>query len=174
MAWSAGKIGKVLPSPEEQTTLAYRALVALSFIYFVRPEDYIPGLSYIPIAKIAGGISLIALVFGVSGQWQANQPKELRLLYLLYAWWWLGVPFASWKSNSLKLVLSDCFKAVVVAILVSLVVNSMRELRRLLWLQSAAVMLNAMGALLLHKVDGEGRLEGLGEGALFNPNDLAI
>ena len=89
----------MLPSREQQTTLAYRALIALSFIYFVRPEDYIPGLGYIPIAKIAGGISLLALIFGVSGQWQENKPRELRLLYMLYAWWCLGLPFSSWKSN---------------------------------------------------------------------------
>jgi O-Antigen ligase len=164
----------MLPSREEQTTLAYRALLALSFIYFVRPEDYIPGLAYIPIAKIAGGISLIALIFGISGQWQENKPRELRLVYMLYAWWCLGLPFASWKSNSIKLVLTDCVKCVVVLVLVSLVVNSMRELGQLLKLQAAAVMLNAMGAILLHKADFDGRLEGLGNGALFNPNDLAI
>ena len=164
----------MLPSREEQTTLAYRALLALSFIYFVRPEDYIPGLGYIPIAKIAGGISLIALIFGVSGQWQENKPRELRLVYMLYAWWCLGLPFASWKSNSIMLVFTDCLKCVVVMVLVSLVVNSMRELGQLLKLQAAAVMLNAMGAILLHKVDADGRLCGLGNGALFNPNDLAI
>jgi len=174
VAWSAGKIGRMLPSRREQTTIAYRALLALSFIYFVRPEDYIPGLSYIPIAKIAGGISLLALIFGVSGQWEENKPKELRLLYMLYAWWCLGIPFASWKANSIKLVFSDCLKCVVVMVLVSLVVNSVSELRQLLKLQAAAVMLNAMGAILLHKVDFDGRLEGLGNGALFNPNDLAI
>jgi putative inorganic carbon (hco3(-)) transporter len=174
VAWSAGKIGKMLPSREQQTTLAYRALLALSFIYFVRPEDYIPGLAYIPIAKIAGGISLIALVFGVSGQWRKNKPRELQLVYVLYAWWCLGIPFSAWVSNSLMLVFSDCIKCVVVMILVSLVVNSLEELQQLLQLQAAAVMLNAIGSILLHKVDMDGRLEGLGNGALFNPNDLAI
>jgi putative inorganic carbon (hco3(-)) transporter len=164
----------MLPSREQQTTLAYGALVALSFIYFVRPEDYIPGLGYIPIAKIAGGISLIALIFGVSGQWEENKPRELRLMYMLYAWWCLGIPFSSWKSNSILLVFSDCVKCVVVLVLVSLVVNSIRELRQLLKLQVAAVMLNAMGAILLHKTDMDGRLMGLGNGALVNPNDLAI
>jgi hypothetical protein len=164
----------MLPSREQQTTLAYRALVALSFIYFVRPEDYIPGLGYIPIAKIAGGISLIALIFGVSGQWQEHKPRELRFLYMLYAWWCLGLPFSSWKGQSIRLVFTDCLKCVVVMVLVSLVVNSVGELRQLLKLQAAAVMLNTMGALLLHKADYDGRLEGLGNGALFNPNDLAI
>ena len=174
MAWSAGKIGRALPTREQQTTLAYGALVALSFIYFCRPEDYIPGLGYIPIAKIAGGISLLALIFGVSGQWRENKPRELRLLYMLYFWWVVGLPFSSWRGNSIKLVFTDCLKCVIVVILVSLVVNSLKELRRMLWLQAAAVTTNALGALLIHKVDMDGRLEGLGNGALFNPNDLAI
>ena len=174
MAWSAGKIGTLIPSAEERTTLAYGALLALSFIYFVRPEDYIPGLAYIPIAKIAGGISLFALVFGVSGQWKENKPKELRLVYFLYFWLCLGLPFSAWKSKSIGLVFTDCLKCLVVAILVSLVVNSLKDLRRLLWMQAAAVTASALGAILLHKVDSDARLEGLGNGALFNPNDLAI
>jgi len=174
VAWSAGKLGRALPTPEQQTGLAYGALVALSFIYFCRPEDYIPGLGYIPIAKIAGGISLLALIFGVSGQWRENKPRELRLLYMLYFWWVVGLPFSSWRGNSIKLVFTDCLKCVIVVILVSLVVNSLKELRRLLWLQATAVTMNALGALLIHKVDMDGRLEGLGNGALFNPNDLAI
>jgi len=173
MAWSATRIAKMIPSAEERTTIAYRALLALSFIYFVRPEDYIP-VGYIPIAKVAGGISLFALIFGVSGQWQAKQPGELRLLYWLYVWLLLGVPFAFWKSNSLMLVLTDCLKVVVVTVLVALAVNSLRELRQLLWMQAAAVMLNAFASLLLHKLDSFGRLEGFGNGALLNPNDLAI
>jgi putative inorganic carbon (hco3(-)) transporter len=174
VAWSAGKIGQLVPSAEERTTLAYGALLALSFIYFVRPEDYIPGLDYIPIAKIAGGISVFALVFGVSGQWKENKPKELRLVYLLYVWLILGLPFSSWHSKSIVLVFTDCLKCLVVAILVSLVVNTLKDLRRLLWMQCASVTASALGAILLHKVDGDGRLEGLGNGALFNPNDLAI
>ena len=49
---------------ENRKTLAYRALVLFSYIYFLRPEDFIPGLSYVPIGKIAGGIALLALIFG--------------------------------------------------------------------------------------------------------------
>ena len=42
------------PAPTPRVTLAYRALVLFSVIYFYRPEDFIPGLSHIPIGKIAG------------------------------------------------------------------------------------------------------------------------
>jgi hypothetical protein len=34
----------------------YGALVTFSVLYYFRPEDFIPGLNYIPMARIAGGI----------------------------------------------------------------------------------------------------------------------
>ena len=45
--------------------MAFYALVIFSLIYFSRPEDFIPGLNIVPISKIAGGIALLALIFGV-------------------------------------------------------------------------------------------------------------
>ncbi len=43
---------KVLAIEEpRKSTLAYRALVLFSLIYYLRPEDFIPGLDAIPIGK---------------------------------------------------------------------------------------------------------------------------
>jgi len=41
--------------------LAYGALVIFCLVYFYRPEDFIPGLDYIPLAKISGILAFIAL-----------------------------------------------------------------------------------------------------------------
>jgi len=44
---------------------AYLALLILSALYFGRPEDVIPGLNVIPLAKIAGGVALVALILSL-------------------------------------------------------------------------------------------------------------
>jgi len=49
---------------KDRETLAYRALVLFSYYYFIRPEDFIPGLAVIPLARIMGGLALLALLVG--------------------------------------------------------------------------------------------------------------
>lgn len=54
---SSPQIGEPKPGAvisASKTTLAYRALLCFSFLYFIRPEDFIPGLIHIPLGKIAG------------------------------------------------------------------------------------------------------------------------
>ena len=51
-------------SPEQSTlkqkkraTLAYRMLVIFTLLYYLRPQDLIPGLASVPLEKIAGARS---------------------------------------------------------------------------------------------------------------------
>ena len=66
------------PQASKRTTLAYRALVLFSFVYFVRPEDFVPGLSYLYLARVLGGITLLALVFGVKRSEHHLWPQPTR------------------------------------------------------------------------------------------------
>ena len=66
-----------------RSSLAYRALVLFSLVYFVRPEDFIPGLNMIPIGKITGGIALFALIFIVPAGRRHKLTVELKVLLLL-------------------------------------------------------------------------------------------
>src|SRR5215468_12593837 len=86
--------------PTTRTTLAYRALVLFSFLYFFRPEDFIPGLSVIPLGKIAGGIALLALIFGVKRKDRGQLPFEAKVLLVLLAHMILTIPFAFWRGGA--------------------------------------------------------------------------
>jgi len=158
---------------ENRKTLAYRALVLFSYIYFLRPEDFIPGLSYVPIGKIAGGIALLALIFGARPKDRAKIPIELKLLALLLLHMLVTIVFASWRGGAFEYVVNRFSKGVIVAFLIFMVVSKVDEIRKLLLIQAASIALVTLGSVLIHQTS-EGRLLGIQKGILENPNDLAI
>ena len=53
-------------SKHKQLAEAYVALLLFMVVYCARPEDWIPGLSNVPLAKIAGVLALAAFGLSVS------------------------------------------------------------------------------------------------------------
>jgi O-antigen ligase len=156
-----------------KATLAYRALVCFSLIYFIRPEDFIPALNIVPLGKVAGGLSLLALVFGVKSKDRGKFPLECKILLALLVQMLLTIPFAFWRGGAFDTVVNKFSKGVIAAFLIVLVVTKLSELRRLLYIQSAAVAGVTVASLAVqHTIDG--RLMGIQKGILENPNDLAI
>ncbi len=165
---------KVLAIEEpRKSTLAYRALVLFSLIYYLRPEDFIPGLDAIPIGKISGGIALLALIFGVPARLRHKLTVELKVLILLLGQMMLCIPFAFWRSGSFDTVINKFSKGVIVAVLIYLVTTSVAELRKLLLIQAGSIALITVASVLVHRTE-VGRLMGIQKGILENPNDLAI
>ena len=151
----------------------YGALVIFSALYYYRPEDFIPGLNYIPMAKIVGVIGAVALIVGMMGGGTANVPRAVKILWLLLLQMTLCVPFAMWRGGAFSTVFERFAKGVIVAMMISMAVVTVRELRKLLWIQVSAIALVTFFSIMLHHVR-DGRLEGIQNGILENPNDLAI
>ncbi len=151
----------------------YGALVTFSALYYFRPEDFIPGLNYIPMARIAGIIGAVALIVGMMGGGNAKVPRAVKILWLLLLQMALCVPFAMWRGGAFSTVFEKFAKGVIVAMLISMAVVTARELRRLLWIQVSAVALVTVFSILLRHFR-DGRLEGIQKSILENPNDLAI
>ena len=152
---------------------AYLALLILSAVYFGRPEDVIPGLGLIPLAKIAGGIALLALIVSLmSGKPREKLAPEVKYLLAFFVWYCIGIPFAYWRGGAFSTVMSKLSKGVIAAVLVSLVVRELWQLKRLIWVQAAAVAGITVVSVALHHTQG-GRLVGASHGILENPNDLA-
>ena len=153
---------------------AYLALITLSVLYFGRPEDLIPGLGVIPMAKIAGGISLIALVLSLlSGKAKQKLAPETKYLLAMFAWYVITIPFAWWRGGAFSTVFTRLSKSVIVALLVALVVTELWQLKRLIWVQAASVAVMTIASVALHHTHG-GRLVGVLGGVFENSNDLAI
>jgi len=162
------------PAPSRRASLAYRALVLFSLFYFFRPEDFIPGMAYLPWGKMVGAIALGGLIFGVRRIDRGKLPVECKILLVLLAHLILTIPTAAWRGGSFDTVVNRFSKGVIVAMLISLVVTKMSELRRLLYIQALAVALVTIGSMIVHRTMDSGRLMGIQKGILENPNDLAI
>lgn len=162
------------PPGKKGTTLAYSALVAFSFLYFARPEDFIPGMANVPVGKISGGLALLGLALSW-GRLKGKMPLAIKLVLVLLVHMCITVPLAFWRGGALDVVENQFSKAAIVALLIAMIVGSMVELRRLLWVQAASVAVLTVASIVVHPTAAAGgiRLWGLG-GVFSNPNDFAI
>jgi O-antigen ligase len=159
-------------SAQARRPIVYGALVAFVWLYYYRPEDFIPGIDYIPMARITGIFAIIALFAGMMSGGKVKIPRAVECLWLLLLQMSMCVPLAMWRGGAFNTV-TEFSKAVVVAMLISMAVVTMRELRKLLWIQVSAVALVVLFSVLTRHTR-DGRLYGIQRAALENPNDLAI
>jgi len=153
---------------------AFFWLCAFFVVYCLRPEDWIPGLSYIPIAKLTGLFALAGLIMsmGRSKRRFRDVPLEGRLLLALIC---LMVPASLlspvWKGGALFRSL-DFAKVGVAWVLTFLVVTNLERLRRIIFIQTISVV--AVATVSIAKGHGTPRLQGVLGGIYSNPNDLAF
>ena len=178
--WAKGKEGSTGWMARAQAVASrgrrpfvYGALVTFSALYYFRPEDFIPGLNYIPMARIAGGIGAVALAVGMMSGGRAKVPQVVKILWFLLLQMAICVPFALWPGGAFSRVFENFAKAVIVAMLIGMTVVTTWELRKLLWIQVSAVAMVTVASILLRHFK-DGRLEGIQKSILENPNDLAI
>ena len=139
----------------DRKSLSYSALVLFTFLYYWRPEDLIPGLVWLPLAKISGGIALLALIFGARSKDRQKLPLELKVLLMLLGYMILTIPFAYWRGGAFDTVVNKFSKGVIVAMLIALIVTQVRQMRKLLFIQVSAVAVVTLASVAVHHtVDG--------------------
>ncbi len=156
----------------ESLALAYFGLVLFMVVYFARPEDWIPGLAAVPLAKISGILILLALVFSL-GNIRLHLPQEVIFLSLLVVQLWLTVPFSTVYRRSAFDTMLDFSKVLPLVIVIYLAVRSMKRLRWILFVQATSV--GAIGIISVVNAHAPGgRLQGVISGMYRNSNDLAL
>jgi len=149
----------------------YFGLVVFMVVYFARPEDWIPGLAGVPLAKIAGIMILLALVFSF-GNIRWNMPLEIAFLSLLVVQLWLAAVFSPvWKGGAVNTML-DFSKVLPLVIVIYGVVRSINGLRGILFVQGASFAVIAIISIVNQHTTG-GRLQGA-SASFGNSNDLAL
>lgn len=149
-------------------------LTAFYVVYCARPEDWIPGLTHIPMAKIAGIFALLALLTSMGRTQRRVQdlPWEARWLLLMTAVLFLSAVLSPvWRGGALNNTL-DFAKVSILWILTYLLVTDFGKLRRLIYIQSASVAVICVVSIILGH--SQGRLEGVIGGIYSNSNDLAF
>lgn len=156
----------------EPLGFAYFGLVLFMVVYFARPEDWIPGLAALPLAKITGVLILLALAFSFHNiRW--HMPQEVMFLFLLVAQLWLAASFSPvWRGGAFNVML-DFSKVLPLVIVIYGAVRSMKRLQWILFVQAASVAAIAI-ASIVHANILRGRLQGFLSGIYGNPNDLAL
>jgi len=167
------QVTDAVKSPKARSQAAYRVMLVFSFLYYFRPQDIIPGLGAVPLAKITGGIALLALLLGTSKGRPKKLAVEVKLLFAMFGWLILCIPFSSWRGGSFNVVFWEFSKAVIIALALTLTVSHMFELRRLIFVQAFGVALMTMVSVVVNHRP-QGRLAGVGDALLSNPNDLAM
>jgi len=166
--------GALPPSKKETLTGAFFWLSVFYFVYCARPEDWLPGLSHIPMAKISGFLALAGLLssLGKAKRGFRDLPREGHYLLALTALLFLSAAFSPvWRGGALVRTL-DFSKVFIVWILTFLTVNEFPRLRRLIFIQTASVALICVVSVA--KGHSHPRLDGVLGGIYSNPNDLAF
>lgn len=154
---------------------AYRWLLLFMVVYCARPEDWIPGLAALHLAKVAGILAFIAFLLSIEQVRGGllGLPKEMFYMVLLLVQ--LGVSaFLSpvWRGGAVQRA-TDFAKPVLITLVIAMVVNSIPRLRRLLFVETASVAMVVLATLIKGRASG-GRLTGILNGMYQNPNDFAF
>jgi O-antigen ligase len=153
---------------------AFFWLSAFYLVYCARPEDWIPGLKYLPLAKITGICAVVALAMsaGKSKRKFRDLPREsaylLAIICLLIVSAFLS---PVWKGGAFFKTL-DFAKVLVAWVLTYAVITNFERLRRIIFIQSVSVVAIAIVSML--RVRSHPRLDGAIGGIYSNPNDLAF
>ena len=160
------------PSPRKPLVGSYLALLLFIFIYCARPQDWIPGLSNVPLARITAILAILALLFSLRHIRQ-RFPREIFLLALLVGQLFLAAMMSPvWRGGAVQATL-DFAKVLMIVIVMAVAVNTKMRLRLFILVQTTSVAVVAAFAVLKgHKLGG--RLEGVLGGNYSNPNDLAL
>lgn len=164
-------------------TFAYWGLVSFLFVYCARPSDWLGrGMREFPFAKITAGIAILGLLAAMltGGRKFLHLPKEVILIFFLFGWLCLSVPFSVWPGGSFDTVFVDFSKVIPIVILIVSTANTPTRLRLLFTVQTASVATIAVLTLM-----GRSNMVGLSQssdvvrfggaiGGIFgNPNDFA-
>jgi O-antigen ligase len=153
---------------------AYFWLSVFFVVYCARPEDWVPGLRYIPLAKISGLFALLGLLLslGAGKRSLRSLPREAFYLFFLTALLLVSALLSPvWKGGAFSHSL-DFSKMLVAWTLTFLVVTTLARLRRIIFIQAASVAV--ISIVSIAKGHSHPRLDGVLGGIYSNPNDLAF
>jgi O-antigen ligase len=153
---------------------AFFWLSAFYVVYCTRPEDWIPVVGHLPLAKISAILALIGLFasLGRTKRGMKTLPAESKYLLAMILLLFVGAPFSPvWRGGAVEHTM-DFGKVYFVWILTFLLVTSVARLRRLIFIQAGSVAVVSIVSVL--KGSSHPRLQGALGGIYSNPNDLAF
>jgi hypothetical protein len=158
----------------DPTRMAFFWLSAFFVVYCARPEDWIPGLKFFPLAKITAILAMWGLFtsLGRTKRTLKDLPKEARLLLIMIGLLYLGAFLSPvWRGGAVTRTI-DFSKIYIAWVLVFLLITTFDRLRRIIFIQAFSVVVACAATLI--KGHSTPRLDGVLGGIYSNPNDLAF
>ncbi len=158
----------------DPTKQAFFWLSGFFIVYCTRFEDFIPGIQWIPMAKITAIMTMWGLfqALGKTKRTFKDLPKMVNLLLYMIILLYMGAFLSPiWKGGALKRTF-DFSKIYVVWVLVFLIVTTFPRLKRIIFIQAFSVVMICIAAII--KGYGVPRLNQVLGGFYSNPNDLAF
>ena len=158
----------------DPTKKAFFWLSGFFVVYCARPEDWVPGLKFVPLAKITAILAMWGLftAMGKTKRAYKDLPKEANLLLAMIGLLYLGAFLSPvWKGGALVKTM-DFSKVYIAWALVFLLITTFDRLRRIIFIQAFSVVVACAAAVIKgHDIP---RLNGVLGGIYSNPNDLAF
>lgn len=153
---------------------AFFWLSAFFVVYCARPEDWVPGLKYMPLAKL----TVFPAIWGLyqSLPKMKRKPKDLpvesRYLLAMIVLLFIGALLSPvWKGGAISKTF-DFAKVYVAWTLIFLLITDYVRLKKIIFIQAASVALVSLISII--KGHNLPRLSGALGGMYSNPNDLAF
>ena len=153
---------------------AFFWLCAFFLVYCARPEDWIPGLKYLPLAKITAFFAIWGLFqsLGHTKRKTKDLPLESKYLLAMIILLFIGAVLSPvWKGGAIVHTI-DFSKVYIAWVMVFLLITDFRRLRTIVFIQAGSVAVAA--GISIIKGHSLPRLSGALGGMYSNPNDLAF
>jgi O-antigen ligase len=181
----AAAIGSEWPSASvaaslaPNSPLAFRALLAFTFILVLAPQSFIPPLQPFRIALLAAAVGIAAQLGDrvVHGRPMTVLGREMALVAGLVAWSVVTIPWSFWPGGSVSFLLNVYLKTVAIFWLLANTVDSVDRLQTLAWsltLMAVPLALTGLRNFLSGEYWGANRILGYEAALTGNPNDLAL
>jgi len=169
-----GKIAESGPTRKKSLGGAFFWLSAFYAVYCLRPEDWVPGLSYVPMAKITGILAILGLFssLGKTKRGFKDMPTEARYLLIMMAVLGIGAALSPISRMHAVMATLEFSKVYVAWALTFLLITTIPRLERIIFIQAASV--GVICAIAIVKGHSVPRLDGVLGGIYGNPNDLAF
>jgi hypothetical protein len=150
----------------DPTSSAFFWLTGFFIVYCTRFEDFIPGMQYIPMAKITAIMAMWGLfnALGKTKRTFKDLPKMANLLLYMVILLYIGAFLSPiWRGGAVKRT-TDFSKIYVVWVLVFLIITTFPRLKRIIFIQAFSVVMICIAAII--KGYGVPRLDQVLGGAL--------
>ena len=158
----------------DPTKGAFFWLSAFFVVYCTRFQDFIPGMQYLPVAKVPAILAMWGLFnsLGKTKRTFKDIPKMANLLLYMILLLYVGAFLSPiWRGGALIRTI-DFSKIYICWVLVFLLVTTFARLKRIIFIQAFSVVMVCIAVII--KGYDVPRLDSVLGGFYSNPNDLAF